>query len=69
VTVCSSPVILNEGDNFTCKCQGLDDSAPANVTWYKDGKQIGKTWTEKQILTLIKVDETDSATYKCMAES
>jgi hypothetical protein len=69
VTVCSGPVILNEGDNFTCECQGLDGNPPANVTWYKDGKQIGKTGTEKQILTLTKVDETDSATYKCMAES
>jgi hypothetical protein len=66
---CSSPVILNEGDDFTCECQGLGGNPPANVTWYKDGKKIDGTGTEKQILTLINVDETDSGTYKCVAES
>ncbi|CAB3998573.1 B-cell receptor CD22-like [Paramuricea clavata] len=55
--------------SHACECQGLNDNPPANVTWNKDGKQIGKTRTEKKILTLIKVDEIDSATYKCMAES
>jgi hypothetical protein len=63
---------LNEGDDFICKCQGLGGNPPASVTWYKDGtqiRQIGKIGTEKQILTLLKVDETDSGTYKCVAES
>ena len=65
----SSPVILNEGDDFTCECQGQNGNPPASVTWYKNNKQIGKTGMGKQILTLIKVDETDSGTYKCVAES
>jgi hypothetical protein len=37
--------------------------------WQADLVKQAKTGTEKQILNLIKVDETDSATYKCMAES
>ena len=66
---CSSPVILDKCDDFTCECQGLGGNPPASVTWYKDGKKIGGTGIEKQILTLIKVDETNSGTYKCVAES
>jgi hypothetical protein len=66
---CSSSVILDKGADFTCECQGLDGNPPANVTWYKDGKKFGGTGTEKQILSLMNVDETDSGTYRCEAES
>ncbi|CAB3998864.1 limbic system-associated membrane -like [Paramuricea clavata] len=44
---CSSPVILNKGDDFTCECRGPGGNPPASVTWYKDGKKIDRTGTEK----------------------
>jgi hypothetical protein len=49
---CSSAVIVNEGDDFTCVCRGEGGNPPANVTWYdKDGVQIGGTGKEEQTLT------------------
>ena len=66
---CFSSTTLNEGDNFICVCRGEGGNPPANVTWYKDGVQIGGTEIEEQTLTLSNVDETDSGTYKCMAQS
>ncbi|CAB3986932.1 B-cell receptor CD22-like isoform X1 [Paramuricea clavata] len=66
---CYSSVIFNECDDFTCECQGLGGNPSASVTWYKDGKKIAGTGTEKQILTLMNVDETDRGTYKCVTES
>ena len=66
---CSSSTTLNEGDNFTCACRGKGGNPPANVTWYKDGVQIGGTGNEEQTLTLRNVDGTDSGTYKCVAQS
>ncbi|CAB3976996.1 B-cell receptor CD22-like [Paramuricea clavata] len=67
---CSSPVTVNEGDNFTCVCRSEGGNPPANVTWYdKDGVQIGGTGKEGQTLTLSNVDGRDSGTYKCVAQS
>ena len=66
---CSSRVILNEGDDFTCVCRGEDGSPPASVIWYKDGVQIGGTGTENKTLTLRNVERTASGTYKCVAQS
>ena len=66
---CSSPITVNEGDDVTCVCRGEGGNPPANVTWYKDGVQIGGTGIEEQTLTLSNVNGTDSGTYKCMAES
>ena len=66
---CSSPITVNEGDDVTCVCRGEGGNPPANVTWYKDGVQIGGTGKEEQTLTLSNVNGTDSGTYKCMAES
>jgi hypothetical protein len=60
---------VNEGDNFTCVCRGEDGNPPANVTWYKDGVQIGGIGMEEQTLTLSDVDGTESGRYKCMAQS
>ena len=49
---CSSAVIVNEGDDFTCVYGGKGGNPPANVTWYdKDGVQIGGTGKEEQTLT------------------
>ena len=64
---CLSLNEVNEGDNFTCVCKGENGSPPANVTWYKDGVQIGGTG--EKTLTLINVNETSNGTYKCEARS
>jgi hypothetical protein len=66
---CSSSITLYEGDNFTCVCRGEGGNPPADVTWYKDGVQIGGTGKEEQTLTLSNVDGTDTGTYKCVAQS
>ena len=66
---CSSPITLYEGDDFTCVCRGEGGNPSANVTWYKDGVQIGGTGMEEQALTLSNVNGTDNGTYKCMAQS
>jgi hypothetical protein len=60
---------VNEGDNVTCVCRGKGGNPPANVTWYKDGVQIGGTGKEEQTLTLSNVFKTASGTYKCVAKS
>ncbi|CAB4037301.1 hemicentin-1-like isoform X1 [Paramuricea clavata] len=70
VTVnCTSPTKLIEDDDFTCVCRGESGNPPANVTWYKDGVQIGGTAKEEHTLTLSNVDNTASGTYKCVAKS
>ncbi len=66
---CSSPITVDEGDDFTCVCRGEGGNPPANVTWYKDNVQIGETGKENQTLTIVDVDKTDSGTYKCVAQS
>jgi hypothetical protein len=66
---CSSSITLYEGDDFTCVCRGEGGNPPANVTWYKDGVQIGETGKEEQTLTLSNVNGTDSGTYKCVSQS
>ncbi len=66
---CSSPITVNEGNEFTCACRGEGQNPPANVTWLKDGIQIAETGREEQTLTLRSVDETDNGTYKCVAQS
>ena len=66
---CSSPVIVDEGDNVTCVCRGQGGNPPANVTWYKDNHKISGTGKEEKALTLNNVDRTASGTYKCVAQS
>ena len=65
---CPSPVKINESENLTCECRGECGNPPANVTWYKDGEQIG-TGYETNILSLLDVNEEDSGTYKCVVQS
>ena len=66
----ASPVRVTEGDDVTCVCTGEGGvPAPANVTWYKDGVQIGETKKENNTLTVTDVNVTDSGTYKCVAQS
>ena len=70
VTVnCSSLITINEGDDVTCVCKGEHGNPPADVAWLKDGKQIGETGKNEQILTLSNVDKTASGRYKCVAQS
>ncbi|XP_028399355.1 hemicentin-1-like [Dendronephthya gigantea] len=66
---CSSPVILYEGDNFTCLCSGEGGNPPANVTWYKDGVKISDFGIEKQTLNIWNADRTDNGDYTCAARS
>ncbi len=66
---CSSSITLNEGDDFTCVCRGEGGNPPADVTWFKDGVQIGRTGKEEQVLTLRNVSGIDSGTYKCLSRS
>ncbi|CAB4043864.1 vascular cell adhesion 1-like isoform X2, partial [Paramuricea clavata] len=65
---CSSPVIVNEGDDFTCVCRSEGGNPPANVTWYdKDGKQMAKSFGENS-LNLTDVSKQDIGTYKCVVQ-
>ena len=65
---CSSPVIVNEGDDVKCQCRGEGGNPPADVTWYKGSNKIG-TGREEQTLTFTSVNKTASGTYKCVAKS
>jgi hypothetical protein len=60
---------VNEGVDFTCVCRGEGGNPPANVTWYKDGVQIGGTGKEEQTLTLSDISRTNRGTYECEARS
>ena len=66
---CSSYITLNEGDDLLCTCRGEDGNPPANVTWYKDDVQIGRMGKEQKTLSLNNVNETQSGTYKCVAQT
>jgi hypothetical protein len=50
-------------------CRGKGGNPPANVTWNKDGKQIGETKKENNTLTLSNVNETHTGNYTCEAQS
>jgi hypothetical protein len=66
---CPSVVTASEGDDVKCVCKGEGGNPPANVTWFKDGVQIGETGTEERTLTLSNIDRIASGTYKCVAQS
>ena len=69
-TACTSPIIVNEGDNVSCTCQGQGGNPPADVTWYKDNGKIGGKGKEEKTLTLINVtNEKHHGNYKCVAQS
>ncbi|XP_028407333.1 deleted in malignant brain tumors 1 protein-like [Dendronephthya gigantea] len=70
VTVnCSSLMIVNLGDDVTCLCEGKGGRPAANVTWYKDGVQIGYNKKERNVLTFSNFDETDNGIYKCVGKN
>ena len=66
---CSDPTTVNEGDDLTCECRDEDGNPPANLTWYKDGVQIGSTTYGEYILTLTNVNKQGSGRYTCKAQS
>ena len=66
---CSSPIIVDEGDDVTCVCSGQGGNPPPDVTWYKDNRKISGTGKEEKALTLNNADRTASGTYKCVAQS
>ena len=65
---CADTVELDEGEDFTCECNGTDGNPPANVTWYKDGRPIA-TGKKHARLVLKNLQEKDSGTYQCVAMS
>ncbi|XP_028416919.1 neural cell adhesion molecule 1-like [Dendronephthya gigantea] len=70
VTVsCSSQVIVNEGDNFTCVCTEQGSNPPATVIWYKNNKNISEQGKERQALSFHNVMRKDAGTYECVAKS
>jgi hypothetical protein len=66
---CSSRTTVNEGDDFTCVCRSEGGIPPADVTWYKDGVQIGGKGKEEQTLSLSDISRIGSGTYECEARS
>ena len=69
VTVnCESLTTVNQTDNFTCECKGIDGNPPADVTWYKDDRTI-VTGKEQAMLLLRNVDKDDNGAYRCEVKS
>ena len=60
---------MDEGDNLTCLCGAEGGNPPPNVTWYKNGEQIGEARDGKNILNLTDVTEKDNGTYTCVVQS
>ena len=70
MTACASPIIVNAGDDVSCACQGQGGNPPADVTWHKDNRTVGRTGKEEKALTLTNVtNEKDHGSYKCVAQS
>ena len=66
---CSRSNKVIQSDDFTCICRGEGGNPPAEVTWFKEGKQIGEIGTKNQTLFLSNVDGKSSGTYTCEAQS
>ena len=66
---CSSSVKIPKGNDFSCVCRGEGGRPAANVTWYKDGIQIGNTSYEENVLSLSDVNEKDIGTFECAVQS
>ena len=54
---------------MTCLCTSEGGNPPANVTWTKNGENIGETKQRKNILFLRNVSTSDVGNYVCTAES
>ncbi|XP_046858238.1 immunoglobulin superfamily member 10-like isoform X2 [Xenia sp. Carnegie-2017] len=67
---CSTPLVVNEGDNVSCVCRGEGGSPPANVTWFdKDNNIIGDVGVVSKTLVITNVTVNDGGTYRCKAQS
>ena len=66
---CSSVTTVNESDYFACECKGTDGNPPADVTWYKNNRNVSDTGKEKEILRFTNISKDDSGTYRCEAKS
>ena len=69
VTVSSSTITVDEGENVTCSCTSDGGNPPANVVWTKNGKKFGETEQRENILFLRNVSTSDAGNYVCTAES
>ncbi|CAB4036755.1 B-cell receptor CD22-like isoform X1, partial [Paramuricea clavata] len=65
---CSIPITLDEGEDRTCVCTSEGGNPLANLTWYKDDKQIGNASYGENRLTFTNVTKQHNGTYKCVAQ-
>ncbi|XP_046858249.1 immunoglobulin superfamily member 10-like isoform X2 [Xenia sp. Carnegie-2017] len=67
---CSTPLVVDEGDNVSCVCRGEGGIPPANVTWFdKDNNIIGDVGVVSKTLVITNVTLNDGGTYRCKAQS
>ena len=58
-----------EGENVTLTCTSTGGHPPANITWKKDDKKIGKTKLRNNTVVLRNVCAEGAGIYVCTAES
>ncbi|XP_046858843.1 junctional adhesion molecule C-like, partial [Xenia sp. Carnegie-2017] len=67
---CSTPLVVNEGDNVSCVCRGEGGIPPAKVTWFdKDNNIIGDVGVVNKTLVITNVAVNDGGSYRCKAQS
>ncbi|XP_046858845.1 hemicentin-1-like [Xenia sp. Carnegie-2017] len=67
---CSTPLVVDEGDNVSCVCRGEGGNPPANVTWFdKDNNIIGDVGVVSKTLVITNVTVNDGGIYRCKAQS
>ncbi|XP_046858255.1 carcinoembryonic antigen-related cell adhesion molecule 5-like [Xenia sp. Carnegie-2017] len=67
---CSTPLVVNEGDNVSCVCRGEGGNPPANVTWFdKDNNIIDDVGVVSKTLVITNVTVNDGGNYRCKAQS
>ena len=72
MSVCSSPIAVNESTNVACMCKAERGNTPEapSVAWYnKDGKQIGGVGKEVKELNFSNVGRRDAGRYTCKTDS
>ena len=66
---CPSVTTVNQSDYFACECTGTGGNPLADVTWYKDGRNVSITRKEQATFVLPSIDKDDNGTYTCVARS
>ena len=72
MTVCSSPITVNESTNVECMCKAerANTPEPPSVAWYdKDGNRIGAVGKGMKELKLTNVSRNHAGPYICKADS